>query len=371
MNCTADVRADSCTIIGPTQFQTFAQMTGAKLTGLKPEQVRVETTYLGGGFGRRAEMDFIAEAVQLSKAMNAPVQVTWSREDDMQHDFYRPAVLVKMEAGLDGNGKAVAWKNRVVGPSIMSRFFPGSVKNGIDESSVEGLSTLKYEVPNLLVEYVLTQSGIPVGFWRSVGCSHNGYFAECFVDEMAKAAGKDPVEFRRSMLPKDSRTRGVVELAAEKSGWSKPLPAGRYRGIAVVESFGTFVAEVAEISIDSKAKTLQVHRVVAAVDCGRYVNPETIRAQIEGSVVFGLTAALKGEITIKDGRVDQSNFNDYDLVRINETPQVEVHMVQSNEGPGGIGEPGTPPIAPAVCNAIFAATGKPVRRLPIRAEDLA
>jgi isoquinoline 1-oxidoreductase subunit beta len=371
MNCTADVRADSCTIIGPTQFQTFVQITGAKLTGLKPEQVRVETTYLGGGFGRRAEMDFITEAVQLSKAMNAPVQVTWSREDDMQHDFYRPAVLVKLEAGLDGSGKAVAWKNRVVGPSIMSRFFPGSVKNGIDESSVEGLSTLKYDVPNLLVEYVMTESGIPVGFWRSVGCSHNGYFAECFVDEMAKAAGKDPVEFRRSMLPKDSRTRGVVELAAERSGWGKPLPAGQYRGIAVVESFGTFVAEVAEISIDSNARTLRVHRVVAAVDCGRYVNPETIRAQIEGSVVFGLTAALKGEITITGGRVDQSNFNDYDMVRMNETPQVEVHILQSTEGPGGIGEPGTPPIAPAVCNAIFAATGKAVRRLPIRAEDLA
>jgi isoquinoline 1-oxidoreductase subunit beta len=371
MNCTADVRSDSCTIIAPTQFQTFAQMTGAKITGLKAEQVRVETTYLGGGFGRRAEQDFIAEAVQLSKAMNAPVQVTWSREDDMQHDFYRPAVLVKMEAGLDGNGKAVAWKSRVVGPSIMSRFFPGSVKNGIDESAVEGLSTLKYDVPNFLVDYVMTESGIPVGFWRSVGCSHNGYFAECFVDEMAKAAGKDPVEFRQSMLPKDSRTRKVVELAAEKAGWSKPLEAGRHRGIAVVESFGTIVAQVAEIGIDIKAKAVQVHRVVAAVDCGRYVNPETIRAQIEGSVVYGLSAALKGEITITGGRVDQSNFNDYELVRINEAPHVEVHIAENNEGPGGIGEPGTPPIAPAVCNAIFAATGKPVRRLPIRSEDLA
>ena len=371
MNCTADVRADACDIVAPTQFQTFAQMTGAKITGLKPEQVRISTTYLGGGFGRRAEQDFIAEAVQLSKAMRAPVQVTWSREDDMQHDYYRPAVLVKLEAGFDASGKPVAWKTRVVAPSIMSRFFPGSLKDGIDESAVEGLSTLKYDVPNFYVDYVLTETGIPVGFWRSVGCSHNGYFAECFVDEMANAAGKDPVEFRKSLLQKDSRWFGVVELVAEKTLWNKPLPEGRYRGIAVVESFGTYVAEVAEISIDRKAKSLQVHRVVAAVDCGRYVNPETIRAQIEGSIVYGLSAALKGEITVTAGRVDQSNFNDYDVLRINETPQVEVHLVQSTDGPGGIGEPGTPPIAPAVCNAIFAATGKRIRHLPIKSEDLA
>ncbi len=371
MNCTADVRADGCDIYAPTQFQTFAQITGAKLAGLKPEQVRVHTTYLGGGFGRRAEQDFIVEAVELSKAMGGPVQVTWSREDDMQHDFYRPAVGVKLWAGLDGAGKPVAWKSRIVGPSIMSRFFPGSVKNGLDDTATEGIATLKYDVPNFLVEYLLTEPGVPVGFWRSVGNSHNGYIAECFVDEMAKAAGKDPFEFRRGLLSKDSRQRGVLELAAEKAGWGKPLPEGRYRGIAVVESFGSHVAEVAEISIDRKSKTLQVHRVVAAVDCGRHVNPQTIRAQIEGGIVYGLTAALKGEITIASGRVEQANFNDYDMVRINEAPQVEVHIVESNDGPGGIGEPGTPPIAPAICNAIFAATGKAVRRLPIRPEDLA
>ena len=371
MNCTADVRSDGCDIYAPTQFQTFSQMTGAKITGLKPEQVRIHTTYLGGGFGRRAEQDFISEAVELSKAMNAPVQVTWSREDDMQHDFYRPAVLVKLNAGFDASGTAVAWKSRIVGPSIMSRFFPGSVKNGIDETAVEGIATLKYEIPNFLVDYVMTEPGVPVGFWRSVGSSHNGYIAECFVDEMAKAAGKDPVEFRCGLLAKETRYLGVVNLAADKAGWSKPLPAGRYRGIAVVESFGSFVAEVAEISIDRKAHTVQVHRVVAAVDCGRYVNPETIRAQIEGGIVYGLSAALKGEITLANGRVEQSNFNDYDILRINETPKTEVYIVQSSDGPGGIGEPGTPPIAPAVCNAILAATGKPVRRLPIRAEDLA
>ncbi len=371
MNCSADVRADGCDIYAPTQFQTFVQINGAKISGLKPEQVRVHTTYLGGGFGRRAEQDFVIEAVELSKAVGAPVQVTWSREDDMQHDFYRPSVMVKLWAGLDGAGMPMAWKTRIVGPSIMSRFFPGSVKNGLDESSTEGIATLKYDVPNFLVEYLLTEPGVPVGFWRSVGCSHNGYIAECFVEEMAKAAGKDPFEFRRGLLTKDSRQRGVLELAAEKSEWGKPLPAGHYRGIAVVESFGSHVAEVAEISIDRKAKSLQVHRVVAAVDCGRHVNPETIRAQVEGSIIYGLTAALKGEITIADGRVEQGNFNDYDIVRMNEAPVVEVHIVQSNDGPGGMGEPGTPPIAPAVCNAIFAATGKPVRRLPIQPDDLA
>jgi len=371
MNCTADVRADGCDIYAPTQFQTFAQMTGAKITGLKPEQVRIHTTYLGGGFGRRAEQDFIAEAVELSKAIGAPVQVTWSREDDMQHDFYRPTVMVKFWAGLDGAGKVGAWKARIVGPSIMSRFFPGSVKNGLDDTATEGIATLKYDVPNFLVEYLLTESGVPVGFWRSVGNSHNGYIAECFVDEMAKAAGKDPFEFRRALLAKDARQRGVLELAAEKAGWSKPPAAGGYRGIAVVESFGSYVAEVAEISIDRKARSLQVHRVVAAVDCGRHVNPETIRAQIEGGIIYGLTAVLKGEITIANGRVEQSNFNDYDMLRLNEAPQIEVHIMPSNDGPGGIGEPGTPPIAPAVCNAIFAATGRPVRRLPIRPEDLA
>jgi len=371
MNCTADVRADGCDVYAPTQFQTVNQLTAAKVAGLKPEQVRIHTTYLGGGFGRRAEEDFIVEAVEVSKAMGAPVQVTYSREDDIQSDYYRPAVLVKLTGGLDGSGNVAAWKSRIVGPSIMSRFFPGSVKNGLDDSSVEGIATLKYGVPNFFVDYVLTEPGVPVGFWRSVGCSHNGYIAECFVDEMAKAAGKDPVEFRRTLLAKEPRPLGVVNLAAEKAGWGKPLPAGRYRGIAMVESFGSFVAEVAEISLDRKGGTVQVHKVVAAVDCGRHVNPETIRAQIEGGIIYGLTAALKGEITIANGRVEQSNFNDYQVVRINEAPPVEVHIVESNDGPGGIGEPGTPPIAPAVCNAIFSATGKPVRRLPIKAEDLA
>jgi isoquinoline 1-oxidoreductase beta subunit len=371
MNCAADVRADGCDIYAPTQFQTFVQMTGAKITGLKPEQVRVHTTYLGGGFGRRAEQDFIADAVEISKAAGAPVQVTWSREDDMQHDFYRPAAYTKLVAGLDAEGWPIAWKSRIVGPSIMSRFFPGSVKNGIDESSVEGQANAKYGIPNFLVEYTLTETGVPVGFWRSVGNSHNGFITECFVEELAKAAGKDPFEFRRKLLANAPRHRGVLELAAEKAGWGTPLPTGHTRGIEVVESFGSFAAEVAEVSVNRSSGEVRVHRVVCAIDCGRYVNPDTIAAQMEGSIVFGLTAALKGQVTIAKGRVEQSNFHDYEMLRLNEMPKIEVHIVPSNEAPGGVGEPGTPPIAPAVCNAIFAATGKPIRRLPIRAEDLA
>ena len=371
MNCAADVRPDGCDIYAPTQFQTFSQMTGAKITGLKPEQVRIHTTFLGGGFGRRAEQDFIADAVELSKAAGAPVQVTWSREDDMQHDFYRPAAYTKLTAGLDKDGWPVAWKCRVVSPSIMSRFFPGSVKNGLDASSVEGIVDSKYAIPNFFCDYVLTEVGVPVGFWRSVGNSQNGFITEGFIEELAKASGKDSFEFRRKLLANAPRHRGVLELAAEKAGWGKPLPAGRTRGIALVESFSSFAAEVAEVSVNRSAREVKVHRVVCAIDCGRHVNPETIAAQMEGGVVYGLTAALKGAITINKGRVDQSNFNDYEMVRMNEMPVVEVHIMPSDEAPGGIGEPGVPPIAPAVCNAIFAATGKPIRRLPIRAEDLA
>ncbi len=371
MNCAADVRADGCDIYAPTQFQTFNQNTGARITGLKPEHIRIHTTYLGGGFGRRAEQDFVTEAVEASRAAGAPVQVTWSREDDMQHDFYRPGAYSKLVAGLDADGWPVAWKHHIVSPSILNRFFPGSVKNGLDSSSVEGAANLAYAIPNFQTEYVLTEAGVPVGFWRSVGNSQNGYIAECFIDELAKAGGKDPFEFRRKLLAASPRHRGVLELAAAKAGWGQALPAGRTRGIAVVESFGSYVAEVAEVSVNRGSGEVRVHRVVCAVDCGRYVNPAIIAAQMEGGIVYGLTAALKGQITIGRGRVEQSNFNDYEMLRLNEMPKIEVHIVPSNEAPGGIGEPGTPPIAPAVCNAIFAATGKRIRRLPIRAEDLA
>ena len=370
MNCAAHVRADGCDVWAPTQFQGVNQMTAAKIAGLKPEQVNIHTTYLGGGFGRRAEQDFVIEAVEISKAAGAPVQVTWSREDDVQHDFYRPASYSRFEGGLDAEGWPVAWSNRIACPSIMSRFFPGSVKDGLDSSSVEGAAELPYAIPNILVDYQLTETGIPVGFWRSVGNSQNAFFSECFVDELAAAGGKDPYEFRRRLLQKAPRHLAVLELAATKAGWGGALPSGRYRGIAVLNSFGSYVAEVAEVSVDKKSGKVQVHRVVCAVDCGRTVNPLTIEAQMQGAVVFGLTAALKGEITINKGRVEQGNFDDYQMLRMNEMPKVEVHIVPSDQPSGGIGEPGTPLIAPAVCNAIFAATRKRIRRLPIRPEDL-
>jgi isoquinoline 1-oxidoreductase beta subunit len=370
MNCAAHVRADGCDVWVPTQFQTATQNTAARVTGLKPEQVRVHTTFLGGGFGRRAEQDFVTDAVEVSKAVGAPVLVTWAREDDIQHDFYRPATYNKLAAGLDADGWPVAWTHRIIGPSIFSRFFPGAVQNGLDRSSVEGASDFGYALPNLLVDYVLTETAVPVGFWRSVGHSQNAFITECFLDEVARAGGKDPYELRRRLLAKAPRHLGVLELAATKAGWGKPLPSGRTRGIAVMSSFGSFVAEAAEVSVNRKEGSVRVHRVVAAVDCGRHVNPDTIAAQMESAIVYGLTAALHGAITIDRGRVEQSNFHDYEMLRINEMPEVEVHIMPSNEAPGGIGEPGTPPIAPAVCNAIFAATGKPIRRLPIRAEDL-
>jgi len=370
MNCTAHVRADSCDVWVPTQFQTTSEGTAAKITGLKPEQIHIHTTYLGGGFGRRAEQDFVVEAVEMSKAMGVPVQVTFSREDDMQHDMYRPASYCRFSAGLDADGWPVAWNARIASPSIMTRFFgPGAVKNGLDESSVEGVSDIAYAIPNILVDYQLTEPGIPVGFWRSVGASQNGFFSESFVDEVAAASGKDPYEFRRKLLAKAPRHLGVLELAATKADWGKRLPAGRFRGIAMVKAFDTHVAEVAEISV-AKDGTVRVHRVVCAVDCGRVINPATVEAQMQGGIVYGLTAALKGGITIDRGRVQQSNFSDYDLLRMNEMPQVEVYIVPSDESPTGCGEPGVPPVAPAVCNAIFAATGKRIRTLPVRAEDL-
>jgi isoquinoline 1-oxidoreductase beta subunit len=363
MNCTAVVTANGCEVWVPTQGQTGAQRTAARVAGLPLEAVKIHTTFLGGGFGRRGEQDFVAEAVEIAKRVGAPIQVAWTREDDMQHDLYRPATLNRFAAGFDKAGNIVAWRHAIAGPSIANRALPALIKDGIDFTSVEGAKNLPYAIPNIAVTYAMENGPVPVGFWRSVGSSQNAYVTECFLDEVAAATKRDPFELRRALLKEHRRHLGVLELAAEKAGWHKSLPAGRHRGIAVAESFGSFVAQVAELSIaDGKPR---VHRVVCAVDCGVVVNPDTVVAQMESGIVYGLTAALYGQITIRNGRVEQSNFHDYPLLRIAEMPQVEVHIAKSDEPPGGVGEPGTPPIAPAVANAMFAATRQPVRRLPI------
>ncbi|HEY3280492.1 MAG TPA: xanthine dehydrogenase family protein molybdopterin-binding subunit [Gemmatimonadales bacterium] len=363
MNCSAHVRPDGVDIWAPTQFQTGAQGLGAQIGGVPPEKVQVHTTYLGGGFGRRFELDFIQEALEVSKAVGAPVKVIWSREDDIRNAQYRPANYHKMAAGVDAAGRPVAWTHRIVAPSIMARVFPNAVQNGLDNEAVEGGKEMAYTVPNVHVDYQLTDTGIPVGFWRSVNNSYNAFAVETFIDELAAAAKADPFEYRRGLLTNAPRHRGVLELAAAKAGWGTPLPAGRARGIAVHKSFESYVAQVAEVSVSSDG-AVRVHRVVCAVDCGMHVNPSTIEAQMQSCIVFGLTAALKGAITIENGRVVQSNFNDYEMLRMADMPLVEVYIVPSTEAPGGIGEPGTPPIAPAVGNAIFALTGKRIRKLP-------
>jgi isoquinoline 1-oxidoreductase subunit beta len=371
INCTADVRGDRVEVWAPTQFQTMAQGAAAKISGLKPENVFIHTTYLGGGFGRKAGTDFVIEAVETSKALGRPVKVTWSREDDTQHDYYRPASYAKLAGGLSADGWPVAWTTRVACSSIMEAWFPGSTKNNLDPTSVEGVANLPYSIPNIQVDYVRTEPGIPVGFWRSVGTSQNGFFSECFMDELAAAGKKDPYEFRRHLLDKAPRHLGVLELAAQKAGWDKPLPASRYRGIAVLEAFQSYAAQVVEISVNRKARTVKVHRVVCAVDVGRVVNPTNIVMQSESAIVYGLSSALYGEITISGGRVTQTNFNNYPVLRVDAMPAVEVYIVPSEEKPTGAGELSVPPVVPALCNAIFAATGKRIRRLPIQAEDLA
>jgi isoquinoline 1-oxidoreductase beta subunit len=329
--------------------------------------VRVHTTFVGGGFGRRGESDYVTEAVELSKAIGAPVKVVWTREDDIQHDYYRPRTYNALRAALDAQGQPQAWFHRIVGPGIMHQ--RGLPSDRMDRTMVEGAANMPYDIPNLQVEYTHKEVGVPVGFWRSVGASQNAFVVESFIDELAHAAGKGGFEYRRALLGKSLRHRGVLELAAQKAGWGTPLPAGRHRGIAVAFSYGSWAAEVAEVSVLPDG-AVRVHRVVCAIDCGLAVNPDQIEAQMQGGIVWGLTAALHGEITLADGRVRQSNFHDYPMLRIGEMPAIEVHILPSQETPGGVGEPGVPPIAPAVANAIFAATGRRLRRLPIRPDDL-
>lgn len=372
LNCVVDLRAGSCEIWTGTQFQTVDRMAAAATAGLKPEQVQIHTTLLGGGFGRRANpaSDFVSEAVQVAKAAKVPVKVVWTREDDIRGGWYRPMWYDRMVGGVDGAGNPVAWTHTIVGQSIMqgTMFEAFGIKNGIDGSSVEGAADLLYGIPNLQVDLHTPRIGVPVQWWRSVGHSHNGFAVEAFFDELSHAGGKDPYELRRTLLANQPRMRAVLDLVAEKANWGKPLPAGVGRGIATHFSFDSYVAQVAEVSV-AKNGMVRVHRMVCAVDCGRVINPDSVKAQMEGGIVFGLTAALKDEITLEEGRVVQRNFHDYPMMRINETPKIEVYIVTSTENPTGVGEPGVPPVAPAVANAIFAATGKRVRRLPIRLSD--
>lgn len=373
LNCVVDLRADGCEIWTGTQFQTVDRDSAAKVLGLEKEHVKIHTTFLGGGFGRRANpySDFVTQAAQVAKAVKKPVKVTWTREDDMRGGYYRPMWYDRIRAGLDGKGTLIAWQHTIVGQSIIAGtvFEAMLAKGGIDETSVEGAADTPYEIPNFLVDLHSPKLAIPVLWWRSVGHSHTAFVVETFMDELARAAGKDAYDFRLRLLRKHPRHLGVLKLAAEKSGWGKPLPNGVGRGIAVHKSFGTFIAQVAEVSVTPEGG-VRVNRVVCAVDCGRVVNPDAVAAQMESAVAFGLSAALHGAITFKDGRVEQSNFHDYPVLRMNEMPSVETYLVPRAKAPSGIGEPGVPPIAPAVVNAIYAVTGKVIRRLPIRPEEL-
>jgi isoquinoline 1-oxidoreductase subunit beta len=365
MNCTADVKADGCDLYVGTQVQQVAQTTAAAAAGLQPSQVRVFTTLLGGGFGRRLDVDFIPAAVEASKAVGAPVKVVWTREDDMTHDTYRPPALEQISGGLDAAGKLSAFKLHITSPSITARMFP-PVK-GVDDSVVEYAINYPYDVPNVAVTYSRQEIGIDVGYMRSVSHAPNCFAIESFMDEMAAAAAKNPYDFRLALLHKNPRQQQVLRLAAERAGWGK-APAGRHQGIAFMVGYTTQVAQVAEISID--AGVLKVHKISCVVDCGQMVNPRIVESQIESAIIFGLSSTLWGEVTIVAGQVQQTNFNNYRVLRGNEVPEIDVHLVLSDESPGGIGEVAVALVAPAICNAIFTATGRRIRTLPIGTRDL-
>ena len=365
MNCTVHVTSDGCDIWVGTQIPTVAQQAVAQTLGLKQEAVRIHNHLLGGGFGRRLEFDFIVQAALIAKQAKQPVKVVWSREEDIQHDMYRPYYYDRISAGLNEEGMPIAWSHRIVGSSIMARFFPPAFKDGIDPDAVDGAVDMPYAIANKRVEYVREEPpGIPTAFWRGVGPTHNVYVIESFIDELAVIAKKDPVDYRRAMLGNNPRALHVLNRAAEIAGWGKPLADRRGRGVCVHNTFGSFMSQVAEVTV-LKSGEVHVDRVVCVVDTGVAVNPDIIVAQMQSGIIFGITAALWGEITLKNGRVEQSNFTDYKMLRINEVPIIEVEVVKSSADPGGIGEPGTTTLAPAVLNAVFAATGVRLRKLPI------
>ncbi len=363
MNATAHVKPDGAELWVPTQSPGFVQIAVAELLGLPAPQVKVHVTFVGGGFGRRGGVDYAVEAAAVSKALGGPVKLIWSREEDTQHDFYRPAVAIRMEGGLDAEGRLVGLAIRHAGSSIAARLAPQIVKNGLDPIAQQGFADSPYEVPARKIDYMMTNLPVPVGFWRSVAHTYTGFAMECFMDQLAQAAGQDPVRFRLALLQNHPRHAAVLERVAQEAGWSRPLPKGRARGVALHEAMGSIVGQVAEISLEGQA--LKVHRVTAVVDCGLVVNPLTAEAQIKGGILFALTAAQYGEVNIDAGRVRQTGFRDYRLVRMREAPEIDVHFMQNSQPHGGIGEPGVPPLAPALVNALSALTGKRIDTLPL------
>ncbi|MCC6556839.1 MAG: xanthine dehydrogenase family protein molybdopterin-binding subunit [Polyangiaceae bacterium] len=369
MNSTADVRPDGCDVWTPTQYQEGALAVTEQITGLPASSINIHTTYAGGGFGRRSEFDFVAEAVAVSKAAGAPVKVIWSRQDDIRHTFFRPLSYHALRAGLGGDGKPIAWTHRIVCQSIMSRALPQWVVGGIDPASVEGAVDQLYDIPNLHVDSHILEAPVPVGWWRCVGYSFNSFVLESFIDELAALAGEDPFEYRRDLLSGAPRLKAVLELAAANAGWGTPLGPRKGRGIAAVAGYGSFLAQVAEVTV-KPGGVVKLDRVVCVIDCGQVVDPDTVRAQMVGGIVFGVTATLKSKITIQQGKALESNFHNFKLLGAHEMPAVDVIVVPSSAPPGGVGQVGTTAIPAAIANAVFAATGKRVRKLPIRPCDL-
>jgi CO/xanthine dehydrogenase Mo-binding subunit len=367
MNCTVHVRKDSCEVWTGSQVLSRAQAAAAEVTGFPLEKVVVHNHYLGGGFGRRLEVDYVSQAVRIAKQVDAPVKVVWTREEDVQHDVYRPYYYDRFAAGLDERGTPVAWTHRIVGPAIIARYLPGAFKEGKDIDAVDGAVQLLYDIPAIQVEHVRHEEPVlNTGFWRGVGVTHNNFVVESFVDELAAASAQDPVAFRRALLGKSPRALAVLDLAAREGRWGQPLSRGRGRGVSLLYSaWGSYLAQVADVEVTGSGD-IRVHRIVCAVDCGQIVNPDIVRAQIESGIVYGISAALWGEVTLNNGRVEQSNFHNYRVLRMNEAPPIEVYLLRNGEAPGGIGEPGTAVTAAALNNAIYAATGKRLRKLPLQ-----